>query len=131
MSAEERLKDAELLWAAGRREGALLSIMVAVAASARRAHPGLTDRDAFETFLKSRHAWTISVEFRGEQWDLDALFYTWLRCEMVHQAGLPVDIRIDDSLKGLEVRAGGAPEYLVLISPDWFGYLADAARSVP
>lgn len=131
MSAEDRLIDAEHLWAAGRREGALLSIIVAVAASARRAHPSLTDRAAFVTFLKSRHAWTISVEFRGEQWDLDALFYKWLRCELVHEAGLPVDIRIGASLTGLEVRAGGPPEDVVLISPDWFGYLADAARSVP
>ncbi|MGD0247945.1 MAG: hypothetical protein ABSB75_02725 [Candidatus Limnocylindrales bacterium] len=131
MSAEDRLKDAELLWAAGRRKGALLSIMVAVAASARRAHPGLKDRDAFVTFLKSRHAWTISVESRRVLWDLDALFYQWLRCELAHEAGLPVDIRIDDSLGGLEVRAGGPPTYLVSISPDWFNHLAYAVRSVP
>lgn len=131
MSAEDRLVDAEHLWAAGRREGALLSVMVAVAASARRTHSALKDRDAFVTFLKSRHAWTISVEFRGKLWDLDELFYTWLRCELVHMAALPVDIRIDESLSGLKVRAGGAPECLVLISPDWFGYLADAARSAP
>ena len=131
MSAEDRLIDAQGLWAAGRREGALLLAMVALAASARRAHPGTTDRDAFVTFLKSRHAWTISVEFRGDQWDLDALFYKWLRCELVHEAGLPVDIRIDNSLTGLGVRAGGAPEFLLLIAPGWFDYLASTARAVP
>jgi hypothetical protein len=65
MSAEDRLIDAPHLWAAGRREGALLSIMVAVAVSARRSHPDLKDREAFVTFLKSQHSWTISVEFRG------------------------------------------------------------------
>jgi hypothetical protein len=131
MSAEDRLTDAELLWAAGRREGALLLTMVAVAASARLAHPGLADRDCFVTFLKTRHSWTISVEFRGEQWDLDALFYKWLRCQLVHEAGLPVDIRIDNSLTGLEVRAGGAPEFLLLIAPGWFDYLACTARALP
>jgi hypothetical protein len=131
MSAEDRLVDAEHLWAAGRRDGALLSVMVALAASARRTHPAITDRDAFVTFLKSRHEWTISVEFRGKLWDLDELFYKWLRCELVHEAALPIDIRIDGSLSGLEVRAGGAPDYLVLISPDWFSYLAAAARSTP
>ena len=131
MSAEDRLVDAQHLWAAGRREGALLSAMVAVASWARRAHPGLADREAFVTFLKSRHAWAISVEFRGELWDLDALFYKWLRCELVHEAGLPADIRIDDSLSGLEVRAGGAPGYLLLIAPGWFDFLASTTRSVP
>ena len=131
MSAEDRLKDAELLWAYGRREGALLSIMIAVAASARSAHPALKDQDAFVTFLKSRHTWTISVEYQGKHWELDQLFYKWLRCELVHKAGLPVDIRIDDTLKGLEVRAGGAPAYVLLIAPDWFDFLASAANSVP
>lgn len=131
MSAEDRLVDAQRLWAAGRREGALLLVMVALAASARRSHPGATDRDSFVTFLKSHHAWTISVEFRGDQWDLDALFYKWLRCQLVHEAGLPVDIRIDNSLTGLEVRAGGAPEFLLLIAPGWFDYLASTARAVP
>jgi hypothetical protein len=131
MSAEDRLIDAQGLWAAGRREGALLLAMVALAASARRDHPKSTDRDAFVAFLKSRHTWTISVEFRGDQWDLDILFYTWLRCELVHQAALPIDIRFDDALTGLEVRAGGSPEFVLLIAPDWFHFFASAARAAP
>ncbi|MGD0862763.1 MAG: hypothetical protein ABSA21_08360 [Candidatus Limnocylindrales bacterium] len=131
MSAEDRLADAELLWAADRREGALLSVLVAVAATARRNHPGLNNRDAFVAQLKSRHTWTISVEFRGQQWSLDELFYQWLRCELVHEAGLPFDIRIDDRLKGLGVRAGGAPEEAVLIAKDWFRFLAEASRATP
>ena len=81
--------DAELLWAGGGPEGGLLSLLVAVAASARRTHPGLGDRAAFVGSLKSRHSWTISVEFRGEQWDLDELFYKWFRCELVHKARAP------------------------------------------
>lgn len=129
MTAEDRLQDAELLWAAGRREGALLSVLVAVAAAARRAYPRLGDRRAFVALLKSRHGWAISIEFRQQQWDLDELFYTWLRCELVHKAELPFDICFDDTLKGLEVRAGGAPARVVPISPDWFGYLADVVRS--
>lgn len=131
MTAEDRLVDAQHLWAAGRREGALLSIMVVVAASARRAYPDLSDRDAFVTYLTSHHARTISVEFRGELWDLDALFYKWLRCELVHEAGFLVDIRIHDALGGLEIRAGGAPGYLLLIAPGWFDFLATTAQSAP
>ena len=105
----------------------MLLAMVAVAAAARRAYPGLSDHRAFVADLKSRHTWTIAVEFRGKSWDLDELFYTWLRCELVHAARMPVDLRIDDSLSGLEVRAGGPPEYVVPISPDWFDFFVQAA----
>lgn len=38
------------------------------------------------------------------------------------------DLRIDDSLSGLHVGAGGAPEYVVLIAPDWFDFFVRAAR---
>lgn len=129
MSAEGRLEDAELLWAAGRREGALLCALVAVAAASRDSHPDLRDdHKAFVALLKSRHSWTISVEYRGRLYDLDDLFYVWLRCELVHKAVIPVDIRVDYRLSGLSVRAGGAPEQVLLIAPDWFDFLAGVAR---
>jgi hypothetical protein len=129
VSITDRLVDAVCLWRVGRREGGLLLAMVAVAAAARQAHPGVPDHRGFVAHLKSRHTWTIAVEFRGKSWDLDELFYTWLRCELVHAARLPVDIRIDDALSGLEVRAGGPPEYVVLIAPDWFDFFVQAASA--
>lgn len=134
MSITDRLADAELLWGHGHREGALLLVLVAVAASAREAYPHLgrgKDRQAFCTFLRAQHDWTISVEFRGAQVDLDELFYEHLRCELVHKAGLPVDLRIDEDFAdphSLTVRAGGTPERTVLLTPAWYHFLAEAVR---
>lgn len=85
MTIEDRLGDAELLWRHGRREGALLSALVAVAATAQQAFPEAGDGEAFRRFLRRQHEWTISVEYRGAQIDLDQLFWKWLRCELVRQ----------------------------------------------
>ena len=126
----ERVADADLLWSHGRREGALLSILVAIAATARLACPDVHgDRRQFVAFLKTTHGWTIAVEFRGQQVDVDTLFYKWLRCQLVHEAYLPLDLKIDDSFTdpgACGVRAGGAPEFTVLISPGWYVFFRDA-----
>lgn len=135
VSISDRLDDADLLWRCGRREGALLSVLVAVGATARRRFPHVkTDRAAFVAFMKTTHSWTIAVEHRGTQVDVDQLLYKWLRCELVHEASLPPDVRIDDHFDnpdGCAVRAGGAPSYAVLLSPGWYRFLVDAVRHAP
>lgn len=131
MSIEDRLNDADLLRAHGREEGALLNILVAVAALARQSHPALGDRAGFEALLRQYHNWTIEVEFRGTPVDTDHLLYTWLRCHLVHEATLPPDIRIDHDFTApasLSIRAGGPPEHTVLLSPGWLDHLADQTR---
>lgn len=126
-----RVDDAEFLWHCGREQSGLLLALVAVAARARLENPsGHGDRLVFETYLRQQHDWTISVEYRGQQWDTDHLFYTWMRCELVHVAGLPMDLVIDDGLTepgGLAIRAGGAPEHVLRLSPGWFTFFCHAA----
>ena len=133
MTIRERLEDADLLWRNGRFQGALLSVLVAASATARHSAPRRTgDRAAFVAFMKSTHAWTISIEYRGAQVDMDNLLYTWMRCELVHTGALPADIRFDSELADpteCVVRAGGAPGYTVLISHGWYHLLADAVRN--
>ncbi|HEV3071467.1 MAG TPA: hypothetical protein VGY76_08595 [Solirubrobacteraceae bacterium] len=122
----ERVEDATLLWNAERHEGAFLVALVAVAARARREYPrSVGDREAFERFIESRFGPRVSVEFRGEPRPLERVFYKWMRCELVHDGGLPVDLRFkEDAQPGeLSVRAGGAPGYVLLISPGWFDQL--------
>jgi hypothetical protein len=135
MSIVDRMADADLLWHHGRREGALLSALVAVSATARRTYPDIAgDRAAFEAFMKTTHGWTIAVEHRGISVDVDLLFYKWLRCELVHAGSLPPDLRIDDEFtdpRQCGVRAGGAPEYTVLLSPGWYQFFVDAVRNAP
>ena len=82
-------------------EGAFLSALAAVAASARRQFPNrkvIGDRESFERFLTGAHSVRISVEFRGEAHPVEHIFYKWLRCELVHEGGIPVDIQfmLDD-----------------------------------
>ena len=129
---QERAADARLLWEAGRREGAFLMALVAVAARARRDNPPPSgDRDAFERFIRSRFRPRISVEFRGELQTLERIFYKWMRCELVHEGGLPIDLRFkEDAEPGeLSLRAGGAPDYVLLVSPGWFDQLLEWTRS--
>ena len=127
MSIRARLEDADLLWRDGRLEGALLVVLVAVAATARKTLPDVRgDRNAFVAFLKSTHGWAVTVEFRGKQVDLDQLFYEWLRCELVHTGSLPVDVRVEDFAgdpAACSVRAAGAPSYTLLVTPGWYHYL--------
>lgn len=129
----DRLDDAELLWANDRYEGAFLMALLAVAATSRRVCPEIKgDRSQFVTLMKKSHPWTISVEFHGEQMDIDLLFYKWMRCELVHNGSLPVDLRIDRSFAdphSCSVRAGGAPDYTVLLSPGWYRFLVNYVRS--
>lgn len=111
----------------------MLSVLVAVSATARRTFPEVKgDRESFVQFLKTTHRWTLGVEHRGAQVDIDHLFYKWLRCELVHTGELPPDIRISDKFPepmSCSLRAGGAPEYTVLLSPGWYHFLVDGIRS--
>ncbi len=130
MGIRTRIEDAMLLWESGRYEGAFLSALVAVAATARRRSPdrkAVGDREAFEQFLASAHSMRLSVEYRGEVHPIERIFYKWLRCELVHEGGLPIDIQfMPDDGPGLAVRAGGAPEFVLKLSNGWFQHLIGA-----
>ena len=99
MSIRKRVEDALLLYKNGRHEGAFLTALVAVAATARREYPNrkMTDRECFETFLNKRHRGILQVEFRGELHTIPYIFYKWFRCELVHEGGLPMDVEFIDS----------------------------------
>ncbi|MFL6094053.1 MAG: hypothetical protein ACJ71Y_01225 [Blastococcus sp.] len=135
MTVAERLDDAEALWAAGRREGALLNALVALAAQSRIEMPRSqerSDRVAFESLLAQAHTWHMEVEHRGKLVAFDRLIYTWVRCELVHEGALPTDVRIDDGVGGpdeLVVGAGGGSEYVVRLSPGWVPWLIEFVRS--
>lgn len=132
MGAVDRIEDAEFLWRTGRRGSGLLLACVAVAARARREHPGAHDGRAFEQLLEDELSIRLSVEFRGEQVPIERVLYKWIRCELIHTAAVPVDIEIDDGLgEGLRVRAGGAPDLVLKLSPGWFDFLIAVASADP
>lgn len=55
----------------------------------------------------------------GKLWPVEDILYKWFRCEIVHAGGLPADLRFLDTadIDELSVRAGGTPDYVLLVSP--------------
>lgn len=100
MSIKSRLDDARVLYSDGHREGALLSVLIAVAATSRRRYPNGTfgDKEAFTRFVGEEmltvtgRVQNYNVAFRGQMMPLQDLLYKFVRCELAHEAELPADI---------------------------------------
>jgi len=103
-----RIEDAGVLADAGRYEGALLMLLIAVAATSRKRYPlgtkslkdpskDMGDAEAFKTFLRDE-IWRLvkehddTVQFRGKKIPIEDFLYKFLRCELVHDGKLPVDL---------------------------------------
>jgi hypothetical protein len=100
MSVRTRIEDAEFLYKNGRKDGALLSILIALAATSRKRYPKVVkeDRDAFTAFLgeeltKRIGVGKFKVKFRNKMILLQDLFYKFVRCELAHEAQIPEDIK--------------------------------------
>ncbi len=128
-----RIDDAIFLWEKGRHEGAFLCALIAVAATARKRYPKAKDREAFEQFLKDSHSVRLSVEYRGECHPIEYVFYKWLRCQLVHEGGIPIDIQFMEDVEpgSMSVRAGGAPEYTLKIGTGWFHHMIGFVAQAP
>ncbi|MFT3685221.1 MAG: hypothetical protein QM783_09900 [Phycisphaerales bacterium] len=112
MSIQARLDDAQLLWDSGRQESALVLLLTAVAACSERQTKITGEKDGakFERFLRSKWWPKLSVEFRGELCPIETVFYKWMRCKLVHEGNLPVDVQI---MPGKELSvAQAAPQSL-------------------
>jgi len=129
----DRIEDSLILWRSGRREGAFLNALIAVAVTSRKRYPKLKDGEAFEKFLTDCHNVRLSVEYRGECHPIEHILYKWLRCQLVHEAELPTDIQFmnDEGKDGLSIRAGGAPEYLLKIGTHWFDHIIQCVTTSP
>jgi hypothetical protein len=130
VTISDRIEDANFLWRNGRKEGAFLSVLIAVAAAASAKYPTLRDRERFEKFVRASSNVRLSVEFRGYIHPLETVFYKFLRCELVHEGGLPQDIKFANEEQGntMSVRAGGAPDYLLIVGTGWYFHLIETAR---
>jgi hypothetical protein len=131
-STQERIDDALVLWHAKRREGAFLMAVVAVVVRSREDFPKpMRESESFRRYIESKFATRVSVEYRGKLWPIEDIFYTWFRCEIVHGTGLPLDIGLTEGREPdeLTVRAGGAPDYKLLVSSSWFHHLISWAQA--
>jgi hypothetical protein len=115
MSIQDRCDDAEFLWKAGRKHGALISVLVGIAAASKRRYPDIKeDRKSFEKFVVDETPCRLSANFRGDMYSAETMIYKWFRCELIHSAGLPPDLVMVEGESGvLSLRAGGGnSEYL-------------------
>jgi len=122
MTIQDRIDDARLLFKAGRYPGAMAMMCTAVAGAARTAFPQGTrsidnpkndmgDAESFQRYISPRIAhfifstpWPRSakecglrIKFRTEYYDFSYILYKWYRCELIHEARLPEDVRLSDA----------------------------------
>ncbi len=101
MSTCDRLHDAQLLHQNGRFAGALLNVLVAIAATSRKRRPRpVGDKEAFTRFVAEETlaitggaVKNFNLKYHGKLIPLQELLYTHLRCELAHEASIPSDIR--------------------------------------
>lgn len=109
MGIRARLDDASFLYQSGRRDGALLSVLVALAATSRRRYPReqYNDRDAFVRFVVEempvitaggvknynvRVPGVEPAEFPDGLMPLGECLYRFVRCNLAHEATLPSNV---------------------------------------
>jgi len=108
MSIKSRIEDADSLFQLGRKEGALLLVLIAVAATSRKRYPNrkkISDNKAFKKFVSeemSRYApgWKentkVQIEFQGKPLWMPEVLYEYVRNELTHKAELPEFISFKD-----------------------------------
>jgi len=101
MSIKDRIKDADILFNLGRKEGALLLVLVAVAATSRKRYPKSEieyDGEAFRKFVseemsKCASGWKegtkVDIKFRRRFLCMPRELYKFVRCNLAHEAELP------------------------------------------
>lgn len=142
MSVKERLEDAQLLYQANRAQGALLSVLVAVAATARKRRPQtrtrpISDSRAFRSFVgEEMLAITAGafqnwdVKFRGKEMALEQFLYKFLRCELAHEARLPTDVRFFPAERTGDLTVDIQPAHFGL-SHSWMDGLSKVVKFAP
>ena len=132
MAIRDRLADADVLWAAGRREGALLSVLVAIAAASREEWPDIEgDKKKFCKFVSRRMSGAVDVVRDGKSVTFESLLYKFYRNSLAHEASLPQNVVFASSENGttyLHVVLGLPPEGALVISEDWYWWLQEQAR---
>lgn len=131
----ERIEDARMLYSNGRRMGALLSVLVALAATARKRYPreDYKDREAFTRFLKDdMHkaglglTGNFNIGWGDRSFTFEELLYELVRCDLVHEATVDHDIEFIPG-PGLSISVGEG----VVLSDGWIDALAKLVVEAP
>ena len=119
MSVKDRIEGAHTLWERGRLEGAVTMVLIAVAATVRKRYPQpVPDDRAYKNFVRDEltkitNGPSLNVDFYydGEYHvPLEVIVYKFLRCELLHEAGLPGDITLTQPVQGDGKPFGKSPD---------------------
>jgi len=131
MGIQERVEDARCLLQMKRYDGALLMLLVAVDATARKENKEIGgNRKRFEKFIEERFSTVGQVEYRGKLCTIPHVFYEWLRCNLVHEADLPDDIEFMETDQ-ISIQAGGHPSKTLRLSHGWYKLLMKWVETAP
>ncbi len=138
MSVRSRLEDAKHLYEVGRFDGALLSVLVAVAATSRKRRPmPEQDRVAFESFLREEMlvvtggaVESYHVRFRGKMVRMEELLYRFVRNQLAHEGKLPTDVRFERS-KDVGSLLTNVTEDSITLSESWMDGLSKCVQFAP
>lgn len=101
MSLKNRIEEAKILWNAGRKEGAFILVLIAVAATSRKRYPKpILDSEAFKQFILDEMGTitggpdkNVAFPFMGnDKTPLEDILYYHLRCQLVHEGAMPESI---------------------------------------
>lgn len=148
MSIKARIEDAEQLWANGRKEGAWVQALIAAAATARKRYPRpMSDNESFKSFIRDIARTILSgkpdakgplyirfySEHRGQHRKLEDIFYSELRCNLVHEAELKEVGFSESKVEGKRLVASlSVPTRGAAKIPDfWVLHLIAAVKAAP
>src|SRR4030095_3930081 len=129
MSVTDRIDDARVLYSQGRRHGSLLSVLIAVTATARKRFPPNTpsrteptkpmgDIEAFTTFLHEELA-KLNVrldrplQYHGRSTTLEMLLYRLVRNELAPRQESQLEVQFHPA-SGDAVEIDGADDHLMI-----------------
>jgi hypothetical protein len=119
MGVRARVEDAKVLWEAGRHEGAVIHVLIAVAATVRKRYPlPIRDSVAYKKFIRDElgkitngpiYGVAFFYDGKGRVWVGD-LIYKFLRCGLVHEGHLPSNFRLVQPVAGPGIPFGVSPD---------------------
>jgi len=109
MSVKARIDDARVLWEAGRWEGAVIQVLIAVAATVRKRYPKpISDKQAFCDFIRDELAKitngpfiNVSFYYAGNpRVPIEEIIYRFIRCALIHEGHLPPNMTLTNPVPG-------------------------------
>lgn len=108
MTIRARLEEARVLARAELREGSFILVLIAAAATSRKRYADhkWDDSEAFKNFIydelgviTNAFKYNVKFPFQGRDTPLEDIFYSHLRCHLVHEGAMPRSVIFTEPFK--------------------------------